>query len=253
MSLKGFLFGAPNHKCSQEEGMKITCSSLLPGAKNARGTAVIIDVFRAFTCLPLMFSLGIDKAILASSTAEALELRIKNPDLILIGEVGGVPVAGFDFGNSPSQILHTSPGFFKNETIVQRTSAGVQGALAALAGADEVLLGSYGLARSTVQYIVLKQPEEVSLVAMGWDLKEKAPEDEWCARYIAHLLGAGDYDHFQALREIIFHETTQKFLRRDAAHFPAEDPIICLQRDIFDFLLKVCCQDDLVVVKKVVT
>jgi 2-phosphosulfolactate phosphatase len=232
--------------------MKITWSSLLPGAQDARGTAVIIDVFRAFTCLPLLFSLGIDKAILVSSTEESLELRITNPDLILIGEVGGVPVAGFDFGNSPSQILHASPGFFKSETIVQRTSAGVQGALAALAGADEVLLGSYGLARSTAQYIMLKQPEHVSLVAMGWDLREKAPEDEWCARYLAHLLGAGDYDHFQALREIIFHETTQKFLRGDADHFPAEDPIICLQRDIFDFALKVCCQDDLVVVKKIV-
>ena len=126
--------------------MNITCSSLLPGAQNARGTAVIIDVFRAFTCSPLLFSLGINKAILAASPDEALELRKKNPDLILIGEVGGVPVEGFDFGNSPSQILNASPGFFKNRTIVQRTSSGVQGALAALAGADEVLLGSYGLA-----------------------------------------------------------------------------------------------------------
>ena len=230
--------------------MKITCSSLLAGAQSARGTAVIIDVFRAFTCSPLLFSLGVDKVILVSSPAEALELKKANPDLILIGEVGGIPIEGFDFGNSPSQILKMTPGYFQNKTIVQRTSSGVQGALAALGGADEVLLGSYGLARSTARYILSKQPEQVCLVAMGWNLKEKAPEDEWCARYLIHLLGAAAYDHFQALREIIFHETTQKFLRGALSYFPAEDPIVCLQRDIYDFVLRVCRKDDVVIVKK---
>ena len=47
-------------------------------------------------------------------------------------------------------------------------------------------------------------PARVSLVAMGWDLKERAPEDEGCARYIAHLLGAGNYDHNKTLNEIQF-------------------------------------------------
>ena len=30
---------------------------------------------------------------------------------------------------------------------------------------------------------------------------EIAPEDEWCARYIAHLLGIGEYNHNEALRD----------------------------------------------------
>ena len=231
--------------------MKINFSSLLPGAQNAKGLAVIIDVFRAFTCAPLLFSLGIKQSILVGSPSDALELKQADPSLILAGEVGGAPIDGFDFGNSPSLIMRTDSTFFKGKTIVQRTSSGVQGALAALAVADEVLLGSYALAKSTAEYILSKNPEEVSLVAMGWNLKATAPEDEWCGRYIAHLLGNGLYDHMQALREIVYHETAQKFLRGDVSYFPAEDPLLCLQRDLYDFVLRAEKKNDLVIVKKV--
>ncbi len=231
--------------------MKIFRKRLLPGALKARGVAVIIDVYRAFSCTPLLFSLGIKSSLLVSTPSEAFSLKKEDSRLILIGEIGGAPIAGFDFGNSPSQILNTDPGWFTDKIIVQRTSSGVQGVIAALAAADEVLLGSYGLAASTARYILSRKPKEVSLVAMGWDLKEIAPEDEWCARYLSHLLGSGEYNHSQALREMVFHESTQKFLRRDVPYFPSEDPVLCLQRDIYDFVLRAKQQDDLVIVDKI--
>ena len=231
--------------------MNVTCTSLLVGARKARGTAVTVDVFRAFTCTPMLFSLGIKGSILVSTPQEALALKQRDPGLILIGEVEGSPIEGFDLGNSPSQILAMEPHFFEGKMVVQRTSAGVQGALASLDVADEVLLGSYVSAGATARYIMARSPQLVSIVAMGVQLREKAPEDEWCARYIAHLLGTVTYDHNQALRKILFHETTQKFLRGDKAHFPPEDPILCLQRDIYDFSLKVTRERELVVVRKV--
>ena len=230
--------------------MEITRGSLLPGAQTARGVTVVIDVFRAFTCAPLLFELGIKESILVSTPREAIELKNENSDLILIGEVGGAPIDGFDFGNSPSQILRHDPAFFNGKTVVQRTSSGVQGALAALDHSDEVLLGSYALAGSTARYILSKKPNQVSIVAMGWDLKENALEDEWCASYIAHLLGSGEYDHILALREIIFHQQAQKFLQREKPYYPPEDPILCLQRDIYAFILRVRRLDGLVVVRK---
>jgi len=231
--------------------MKITRSSLMTGAKNARGVAVIIDVYRAFSCTPLLFSLGIKSSLLVSTPQEAFDLKKREAGLILIGEIGGAPIAGFDFGNSPRQLLNAKVGTFTGRTVVQRTSSGVQGALAAVKIADEVLLGSYGLAAATAKYILANSPREVSLVAMGWDLKEVAPEDECCARYIAHLLEAGPYDHVQALREIVFHESTQKFLRRDTTYFPSEDPILCLQRDIYNFVLRAKQEAGLVRVEKI--
>jgi 2-phosphosulfolactate phosphatase len=217
--------------------MHLNYGYLLAGAKAARGMAVIIDVFRAFTCTPLMFSLGIKKSILVSQPHEALALKRRNQNYILVGEVGGLPIEGFDLGNSPSEILKQKPSYFSGKTVVQRTSSGVQGALTALEVADEVVVASYNIARATARYILSKQPAQVSLVAMGWDLKERAPEDDWCARYIAHLLGKGEYNHDQAMREIVFNRTAQRFLGADETKFPPEDPVLCLQRNVYNYAL----------------
>jgi 2-phosphosulfolactate phosphatase len=230
--------------------MDISRASLLEGAKSARGVAVIIDVFRAFTCSPLLFSLGIQKSILVSTPEDAFALKESNKDFALIGEVDGIPIEGFDLGNSPSEILKRGASFFSGKTVVQRTSSGVQGVLAALNVADEVLPASYALAKSTARYILSNQPQHVSLVAMGWALKEIAPEDEWCARYISHLLGVGDYNHNEALGEILFNKMTQKFFNPDQPHFPPEDPILCLQPNIYDFVLKAQREGNLVAIHK---
>jgi 2-phosphosulfolactate phosphatase len=231
--------------------MKLFRDRLLSGARAARGLAVIIDVYRAFTCTPLLYALGIERSILVAAAEEALALKATNPDFILIGEISGAPIDGFDLGNSPSQIVRLGSSMFRGKTVVQRTSSGVQGAIAALQGADEVLLGSYGLARATAQYIRAMQPDTVSLIPMGWNLEVEAPEDEWCATYLASLLGFGEYDHLTALREIVFHETTRRFLRGDVAYFPAEDPILCLQRDTVDFALRVVRRNDRVIVEQI--
>jgi 2-phosphosulfolactate phosphatase len=231
--------------------MEVTHTRLLEGAQTAKGVAVIIDVFRAFTCAPLLFSLGIKKSILVSTPEEAFALKEKNSELVLIGEVGGIPIEGFDLGNSPSEILKKGTAFFDGKTVVQRTSSGVQGVLTALDVADEVLPASYALAKSTARYILSKQPPRVSLVSMGVALKDIAPEDEWCGVYIAHLLGVNDYNHNEALKEIIYNQTTQKFFDPEKPYFPPEDPIMCLQLDSHDFVLRATRDDGKVVVNKI--
>ena len=231
--------------------MEVTHTRLLEGAQTAKGVAVIIDVFRAFTCAPLLFSFGIQKSILVSTPQEAFVLREKNSELVLLGEVGGIPIDGFDLGNSPSEILKKGTAFFDGKTVVQRTSSGVQGVLTALDVADEVLPASYTLAKSTARYILSKQPPRVILVSMGVALKEMAPEDEWCGRYIAHLLGVNDYNHNEALKEILYNQTTQKFFDPEKPHFPPEDPIMCLQLDSHDFGLRATRDDGKVVVNKI--
>ena len=231
--------------------MEVTHTRLLEGAQTAKGVAVIIDVFRAFTCAPLLFSQGIQKSILVSTPEEAFALKEKNSQLVLIGEVGGIPIEGFDLGNSPSEILKKGTAFFDGKTVVQRTSSGVQGVLMALDVADEVLPASYALAKSTARYILSKRPPRVSIVSMGWALKHIAPEDEWCGVYIAHLLGVNNYDHNEALEEILYNQNTQRFFDPEKPHFPPEDPIMCLQLNIHDFVLRASRDDGAVVVNKI--
>jgi len=86
---------------------------------------------------------------------------------------------------------------------------------------------------------------------MGWALKHSAPEDEGCGRYIAHLLGVADYDHLEAIKEILFNQTTQKFFDPEKPHFPPEDPIMCLQWNVHNFLLRAERDGDRAVVNKI--
>ena len=215
--------------------MKINRLSLREGAYAAHGTAVIIDVFRAFTCEPLMYHYGAEKVCLEGDIDRCLKMR---GDAILIGEHNVVPIEGFDLTNSPRMIMERGRSFFGGRTVIHRTTSGVTGALAAMEHADEVLLASYANAKATAAYIARENPAEVSIVGMGIRSMANAPEDDFCGDYIEHLLNGRHYDHIEALRTILVHETAQKFIRGDKIYLPREDPAICLQRDMFDFALR---------------
>jgi 2-phosphosulfolactate phosphatase len=217
--------------------MNIICTRLAEGAREARGTAVIIDVFRAFTCVPLFFHFGTELVLLEADPEKAVSMKVGHPDWILAGEVNEIPIEGGDLGNSPSEILLKGKKFFRGKTVIHRTTAGVTGAISALGCANEVLLGSFLTAGATARYIRGRNPETVTLVAMGSRAVEPAPEDEACAAYLEHLLNGRTYDHFAALRGILFAPSAEKFLRGNKGHLPPEDPVLCLQRDLFDMVL----------------
>ncbi|RLJ03648.1 MAG: hypothetical protein DRP14_04795, partial [Candidatus Aenigmatarchaeota archaeon] len=74
--------------------MKIIRKSCAEGAREAEGLAVVIDVFRAFTCEPLFFHFGAKRVVLEADPDKALELKRENPEFILAGEVNEVPLEG---------------------------------------------------------------------------------------------------------------------------------------------------------------
>jgi 2-phosphosulfolactate phosphatase len=239
--------------------MRVLRKSLLAGAGQAKGLVVIIDVMRAFTSAAFMMHLGTHKIILLAEPEAVLQLK-RDRGALAVGEVGGVPVPGFDLGNSPFRILAAGRDLFTGRVVAQRTSAGVTGALAAArrAGpgghpASGLILGSYVTARATARYIhqLSPPPEVVSLVAMGDAGTQVTPDDEACADYLEHLLTGRAYDHVTALRRVVEHECTQKFLRADRAHFPPADPVYCLQRDLFDFVLVTTLEDGQLVARRV--
>jgi 2-phosphosulfolactate phosphatase len=228
--------------------MKIERKSLAEGAREARGLVVIIDVFRAFSCEPLFFHFGAKKVILEADPAKAKQLKGQNPEFILVGEVNEVPIEGADLGNSPSEIVLKGQAYFKDKVVVHRTTSGVTGASDALDKADEVLLGSFPMAGAIAKHIKRAKPDLVTLVAMGERAKRKAPEDEACADYLEHLLTGKAYDPVNTLKEVIFQPTAQKFIQGKKEYLPREDPIFCLKQDLFDFVLGVKRENDLMVV-----
>jgi 2-phosphosulfolactate phosphatase len=215
--------------------MKVRRLALAEGAREASGLAVVIDVFRAFTSEPLLYAMGAAEVLLEGDVERCLSMR---GDAILVGEVNERPIDGFDFTNSPAHIVAAGPHVFAGRRVVHRSTSGVTGALAALARCDEVLLGAYVTAGACARHILARQPKAVSIVAMGIRSSTPAPEDERCGDYIESLISGRPYDHLAAVSEILCHETAQKFLRGDRAELPREDPIYCLQRDLFPFVLR---------------
>jgi 2-phosphosulfolactate phosphatase len=215
--------------------MEIRRLSLLEGARRAEGTAAIIDVFRAFTTAAFVMANGAETIIPVGTVDEALELRRRNPEWIVMGEVHGHKVPVFDYGNSPDEVSRVD---FTGRTVVQRTSSGVQGILAA-SGAEEVLLGSFVTAEATVKHIKREDPAVVSLVAMGWEGEYEAIEDELCAEYLEERLRGGHPDFADIASRIRADPQGAKFFDQTQTNFREGDFHAAMSLDRFSFALRV--------------
>lgn len=230
--------------------MKVVRKGLLAGAQQADGLPVVIDVMRAFTTSAMMFAYGLEKLILVATPEEAFEHKTAI-GCITAGEVSGVKVEGFDFGNSPSELLQAPPDTFRGKTAVLRSSAGTRGVVAACKNNPVVLLGSYVLAKAIADYVQrAPQVEVVTLIPMGNAGETPAVEDEACADYLEHLLTGAPYDRLSVLWHCLSDASVQKSLRGERAHLPREDVIICLQHDLYDFVLIAEKVEDHIIVRR---
>lgn len=229
--------------------MVIKRKSLLEGTAQADGIAVIIDVFRAFTCLPLLFYKGASKVILERDVHKARALKSELEDAILVGEDKEVPIEGSDIGNSPHQIL-CMPHIFKDRTVIHRTTAGIVGVFEALKKAKRVFMAGFINAKATAETLKSLDPDLVTLVPMGERGLTPSPEDEACADYLYSLLkGDNLYDHLYHLKEILNSPSFKKFLDHQRPYLYPEDPIICLQRDLIPVSLEAVSDGDLVIAR----
>lgn len=217
--------------------MEINVSELLEGAQSARGTAVIIDVFRAFTVECYLFAGGAERILTVGSPEAAYRLKEQYPEAMLIGEKNGIPLPGFDGGNSPAQFAETD---VRGKMIIQTTSAGTRG-IAAAEHADEVLTGSLVNARAIADYLREKQPETVSLVAMGLRAKESAAEDVLCARYIESILmgNAFSAEYLKERTAEMQFTSGKRFFDPATQHImPEMDFHLSIRPDIFPFVIR---------------
>ncbi|MFB0543555.1 MAG: 2-phosphosulfolactate phosphatase [Candidatus Bathyarchaeia archaeon] len=213
--------------------MRIERYSLISGARKARGLAVIIDVFRAFTTAAYVMENGAERIIPVGSLEEAFKLKRLHPDWVLMGERGGRRAEGFDYGNSPFEVRTVD---FTGKVVIQTTEAGTQGVVNARE-AEGILLGSFVTAGAIIKYIRRVQPEVVSLVAMGSRGVEPSEEDELCAEYIEDHLEGRVPDFEEIRRRIWGSPSGAKFFDLSQPQFREEDFHLALELDRFDFLL----------------
>ena len=223
--------------------MDIVIDSLLRGAKNSKGIVVIVDVFRCFTTEAVAFNNGAEKIILVATVEEAIELKKLGVGDILMGEISGKKPNGFDFGNSPAEIMEVD---FSGKTIIQSTRAGTVG-VASASDADMIFGGSFVVASATAAIIKSYFPDLVTIVAMGLEATIRSDEDEQCALFIRNLL-QGRHPDIESIKNLVLSgEEAQKYGNAKTPHWPIQDLDFCLDVDLFQFALKIEKEEELLV------
>lgn len=214
--------------------MKIDILEFLEGARQARGIVVIIDVFRAFSVSCYAYDAGAVRIIATAGKEDALTVKKKYTNSILIGEKNEKKIEGFDLGNSPTEIIKTD---LRGKTVIHTTTAGTLGLINAVNG-DMVITGSFVNSGAIVNYIRSINPPLVSLVAMGYRAVERAEEDLLCAELIAESLGNKNTDFLYRINDLQ-NSSGSRFFRPENIDFsPPTDFFLCTMVNKFNFILK---------------
>ena len=227
--------------------MDIRILQLLDGAKQAEGLTVIIDVFRAFSVACYAFDGGITRIYPVGQIELAYQLKQQNPEYLLVGERLEQKPEGFDFGNSPSQLL---TGELNGKTMVHTTSSGTQGIVNATK-ADEIITGSFVNAGAIIDYVKQRNPDKLSLVCMGYACQYPTDEDTFLAEYLKARLQNQSVDFLGMVEKLRAGAGARFFVPEKQAWAPSADFDLCLDLNRFNFVLKVEREKDVYYLKKI--
>jgi 2-phosphosulfolactate phosphatase len=145
---------------------------LIPHGSLRGGVAVVVDVLRATTVMVHALAAGCEAVIPCGEIDEAREIAAGLPEgtALLVGERQGLPISGFDLGNSPDDF---TPEVCAGKTLVMTTTNGTRAILASLE-AERVYIASFGNLRATsselsVQFLKKDHKHPVHIICAGTD------------------------------------------------------------------------------------
>jgi 2-phosphosulfolactate phosphatase len=146
--------------------------SLIPPGSLRGGVAVVVDVLRATTVMVHALAAGCEAIIPCAEIDEAQVAAAGLPPgkALLAGEREGLPIPGFDLGNSPAEF---TPELCRGKTLVMTTTNGTRAILASLE-ADRVYIASFTNLQATaqeisVQFLKRDHGQSIHVVCAGTD------------------------------------------------------------------------------------
>lgn len=215
--------------------MRVEFLDHVAGARQARGIAVVIDVFRAFSVAPHAFDAGAERVFPVGEVDDAFELGRRFPGAVLAGERHARKLPGFDAGNSPTEIRALD---LRGKVLVHTTHAGTQGLVNA-SQADEVLTGAFVNISAVCRYLQSRRAALVSLVRMGHEARERCAEDDLYAECLAQLLRGQPAPLAEVRDRLRSAPAALKFFDPACDWAPRDDFDYCTEVDRFDFVLRV--------------
>ncbi len=150
----------------------------------AEDAAIVVDAVRSGATLAVIAANGNPPIYLAASAREALEYRDRErPHAWAGGELDGLPLPGFEFGNSPREVSEME---FDGREIVFGTVNGPRAARMA-AAAKHVSMASFLNLTAAAERAAATDPETVKVVCAG-SHRRFALDDAVCAGLIAGRL-----------------------------------------------------------------
>jgi 2-phosphosulfolactate phosphatase len=139
---------------------------LVPKDRLVGGLAVVIDVLRAATTIVHALAAGCTAVCPCAEVEEARELagQMRAGRVLLGGERGGVPLPGFDLGNSPREY---TTKICRGNTLVFTTTNGTQALLCA-AEAERTLVAGF-VNYSAVCEQIRQDPRPLHIICAGTD------------------------------------------------------------------------------------
>ena len=127
------------------------------------GTAVIIDVLRASTTIVHALQSGAKEIIPCEEIdeARAVAAQLSDGAVVVGGERDGLPIDGFDLGNSPGEYL---PHVVEGKTLVFTTTNGTR-AMACARTAERILIGAFVNVSAIFKELIDQQ--QIHLVCAG--------------------------------------------------------------------------------------
>lgn len=200
------------------------------------GTVVAIDVIRAFTTAACAFAAGAREIWLVAEVDEALALAARHPGSVVMGEERGLRPDGFHLSNSPVAAL---AGDLDGRIVVQRTSAGTRGAIAAV-DAERLFVASLVCASATAAAVDAAGLGAPAYVLTGWfqDDVHRGDDDRATAALIERVRCR---QPAQAAETAAFVAGTREAIRTlqlGDGHVHPDDITVATDVDRFDFAME---------------
>jgi 2-phosphosulfolactate phosphatase len=202
------------------------------------GTVVAIDVLRAFTTAAYAFGAGASEIWLVEGVAEALLLAEQLPDAVVMGEDHGRRPDGFDLSNSPVAAWKAD---LADRVLVQRTSAGTRGAVAARS-ADRLFVSSLVCASATARAVQAAGPGPPTYVITGvlpGRPELRGEDDRLTAELIERARTGRPLDAARTAAAVAASPEAERTLAVGEGHVDPDDIEFATDVDRFDFAMEV--------------
>jgi 2-phosphosulfolactate phosphatase len=163
--------------------------ALAPPGQLAGGLAVVIDVLRATTTIVHALAAGCTCVRPCAEIAEARQVagELRAGRVLLAGERGGLPIAGFDLGNSPRAF---TPKVCRGAALVMTTTNGTRAILRA-AEAERVLAAAF-VNFSAVCEQLRQDARPIHLVCAGSDGEVTLEDTLLAGAFVDFLCESGE-------------------------------------------------------------